>query len=175
MLHISNELHLLMQCNHTDESDPLSCALPQADPDVYADSLSRASKSTYAQWLSQISTGSASQTVTERLVTLRKLFSSMRELLRTMGREAGVGIEPPSQTALADRTEALPGVLCAGVPGAGGIDAVFAIVLSYTARSQVEDMWSTLGSEGGPLVCPLILSAEGGLDGGVRVEDLPWI
>ena len=111
--------------------------------------------------------------MTERLVTLRKLFSRMRELLRTMGREAGVGIEPPSQTALADRTEALPGVLCAGVPGAGGNDAVFAIVLSYTARSQVEDMWSSLGSEG-PLVCPLILSAEGGLDGGVRVEDLPW-
>lgn len=92
-----------------------------------------------------------------------------------MGREAGVEIEPPSQTILADKTETLQGVLCAGVPGAGGHDAIFAIVLSFTARTQVEDMWSSWGSSGAD-VCPLLLSAEGGLDGGVRVEEeMVWV
>ena len=37
-----------------------------------------------------------------------------------MGDMAGVGIEPDSQTALVDATiDNIPGVLCAGVPGAG--------------------------------------------------------
>jgi phosphomevalonate kinase len=99
----------------------------------------------------------------------------MRELLRVMGKEAGVEIEPPTQTLLADKTETMQGVLCAGVPGAGGHDAIFAIVLSYSARSQVEDMWSAWGSDG-TAVCPLLLNAEGGLDGGVRVEEeMHWV
>lgn len=41
---------------------------------------------------------------------------------------AGVSIEPDSQTRIADITATLPGVLAAGVPGAGGLDAIFAIV-----------------------------------------------
>ena len=106
----------------------------------------------------------------------------MRELMRLMGAAAGVEIEPVQQTLLADKTEGLPGVLCAGVPGAGGNDAIFAIILSPKARSRVEDMWSQWSSEGtgtgkeaSSVVCPLLLKAEGGLKSGVRPEfDLEW-
>ena len=43
------------------------------------------------------------------LVTARKLFKIARSTLKKMGEEAGVGIEPTSQTLLADATEAIPG------------------------------------------------------------------
>ncbi len=49
--------------------------------------------------------------------------------MRTMGDVAHVPLEPPPQTRLLDSTAAIPGVLGGGVPGAGGYDAVFAIVL----------------------------------------------
>ena len=55
----------------------------------------------------------------------------VRSLLRAMGEAEAAGgqpVEPPEQTALADATAALQGVLAAGVPGAGGFDALFAIV-----------------------------------------------
>ena len=49
-------------------------------------------------------------------------------MLKEMGNKAGVDIEPDQQTILADATSALPGVVSAGVPGAGGYDALYAIV-----------------------------------------------
>jgi phosphomevalonate kinase len=101
-----------------------------------------------------------------------------------MGDCAGVGIEPAEQTRLADATESLPGVLCSGVPGAGGVDAIFAIVLSATARSRVEQMWSQWGAgarsgsdstSSDSVVCPLMLHAEGGVLAGVRSEaSITW-
>lgn len=54
-------------------------------------------------------------------------------------------IEPYSQTALLDATMALDGVLLAGVPGAGGFDAVFAITIGSTVRRKVESEWSSSG------------------------------
>lgn len=145
----------------------------------YQECMLKASNSTYAQWLVQTpsSTDDGTHTVFNLLITLRELFSHMRELMRQMGTEAGVEIEPPAQTILADQTEALNGVLSSGVPGAGGNDAIFAIVLSCSARSSVEDMWSEYGSASGgviTVVCPLMLSAETGLEGGVRLENMEW-
>jgi phosphomevalonate kinase len=49
--------------------------------------------------------------------------------LKKIGQEAGVEIEPDDQTELCDATQSLNGVICAGVPGAGGADALFALVL----------------------------------------------
>ena len=130
--------------------------------------------------------------VTALLSNLRKLFNQARELMREMGTAAGVEIEPVQQTQLADQTEGISGVLCAGVPGAGGNDAIFAIVLSVKARTRVESMWSEWGSAGtvsgtgtgsgsgsvssvGTVVCPLLLRAEGGMKSGVRPEfDIGW-
>ena len=106
------------------------------------------------------------------LFALRAAFARARTMLRRMGEAAGVPIEPAEQTALADATVALPGVLACGVPGAGGFDAVFAIVLSPEAGSRVEELWSARGerdskSTGG--VCPLVLRVD--QHAGIRVED----
>lgn len=108
---------------------------------------------------------------------------------------AGVPIEPPVQTKLVDATCALPGVLCAGVPGAGGVDAVFAITVHPESESGVRELWASwrFGGEdivqadnmdadrqgedvGGGFVCPLLLSAsESGLEGGtLYTRKLSW-
>lgn len=52
-------------------------------------------------------------------------------------------IEPKSQTGLLDATMELEGVLLAGVPGAGGFDAVFAITLGDSS-SHVIKSWTSL-------------------------------
>ena len=106
------------------------------------------------------------------LFALRAAFARARDMLRRMGEAAGVPIEPAEQTALADATLALPGVLACGVPGAGGFDAVFAIVLSPAAGSRVEELWSTYGDRDGEStggVCPLVLRVD--QHAGIRVED----
>lgn len=99
-----------------------------------------------------------------------------RLLLRAMGTEAGVPIEPPEQGELADATARVPGVLASGVPGAGGYDALFAIVAepaSGCARGPsdaVEAMW--LAWPGGGLT-PLLLTngpAFGASGAGVLLE-----
>lgn len=53
-------------------------------------------------------------------------------------------IEPESQTQLLDATMNMEGVLLAGVPGAGGFDAVFAIILGG-ADVAVGKAWSSQG------------------------------
>ncbi|KAI9907588.1 hypothetical protein PsorP6_004354 [Peronosclerospora sorghi] len=58
-----------------------------------------------------------------------------------MGTCAGVPIEPPEQTALLDATLAIPGVLLAGVPGAGGYDAICVVVLHESVLHSVEEVW----------------------------------
>lgn len=97
---------------------------------------------------------------------------------------AGVPIEPPVQTKLVDATCALPGVLCAGVPGAGGVDAVFAIVVHPNAEAGVKELWASWsvgedgedGKSGGGVVCPLLLTvSKGGMEGGILcTKKLPW-
>lgn len=52
-------------------------------------------------------------------------------------------IEPESQTQLLDATMNMEGVLFAGVPGAGGFDAVFAVTLGNSS-SNVAKEWSSL-------------------------------
>lgn len=107
-----------------------------------------------------------------------------RRVLSLPVQDAGVPIEPPVQTKLVDATLALPGVLCAGVPGAGGVDAVFAIVVHPDAEQGVQDFWANWVVEGadgegkgeGGVVCPLLLTAsEGGVHGGILcTRKLPW-
>ena len=99
-----------------------------------------------------------------------------------MGEISGVNIEPDASSALADKTESLAGVLCAGVPGAGGYDALHTIVLSEDARDGVERAWSTWetsmrGRNYGTCVCPLTLGAEsvdGNKCGIVFEKDTTW-
>jgi len=125
--------------------------------------------------------------VGELLLELRRAFEEARSLLRRMGEGADVPVEPPAQLALCDATAALPGVLACGVPGAGGYDAVFAIVLGGAAAAgRVEALWASWdtatgavaagagasgggGGGGGGAVVPLLLRVDQGA--GVRIED----
>ena len=108
------------------------------------------------------------------LLDFQAAFRRCRQLLKRMGEAAGVGIEPDSQTSLVDATEGLAGVISAGVPGAGGVDAVFAITLSESSRRNVETLWAGWSGSGGTRVCPLLLRADIGARAGVRVESLEY-
>ena len=70
-------------------------------------------------------------------------------------------------------TVATIGVLCAGVPGAGGIDAIFSLTLSPIARLNVENMWSTWGSTHSTEVCPLLLHASTNQNG-IEIANISW-
>ncbi|KAG0361390.1 phosphomevalonate kinase [Gamsiella multidivaricata] len=96
------------------------------------------------------------------LVQIHAEFSTVRNYLREMSRLSKVPVEPEEQTRLLDTCLQVPGVLMAGVPGAGGFDAIFCIVLSEESRKGVESVWSNFKEMSvGPLLCKE--SAEGGL------------
>lgn len=118
----------------------------------------------------------ATAAVLSKLGELAASLRAARFVLRGVGHAAGVPIEPPAQTALADATLALPGVIAAGVPGAGGFDALFALAVapeelpgdadgaggaaasasaSASPSAAIEALW--LGWPGGGLT-PLLLS-----------------
>jgi phosphomevalonate kinase len=108
----------------------------------------------------------------ELLLAIKENFVLCRSDLKLMGECAGTEIEPDQQTFLANATADLPGVICSGVPGAGGVDAIYALVLSSEARGVVEEMWSTWGLDQGVgcRVCPLMLSVDQGAKAGVQLE-----
>ncbi|KAK4050612.1 phosphomevalonate kinase [Microbotryomycetes sp. JL201] len=87
-------------------------------PQAYNDSIQALSTRTSNEWNSPLPF--------EHSV---KYIKDMRNLMRRMGESSGVPIEPPEQTRLLDACAALPGVIGAGVPGAGGYDAVWVLVL----------------------------------------------
>lgn len=75
------------------------------------------------------------------LFEARDAFVQARRGLREMGTLADVPIEPSEQTELCDATMQELGVLAAGVPGAGGFDAIFALVIGDEALARVESLW----------------------------------
>ncbi|KAE9047644.1 hypothetical protein PR003_g971 [Phytophthora rubi] len=100
------------------------------------------------------------------LLRISEAFSHFRKLMREMGNAAGVPIEPPEQTAILDATLAIPGVLVAGVPGAGGYDAICVVVLHESALRAVEDLWVQWpSSHPGSIICPLLCDVDRGLTG----------
>ncbi|POM65851.1 Phosphomevalonate Kinase [Phytophthora palmivora] len=98
------------------------------------------------------------------LLRLRDAFSRFRDLMREMGNSAGVPIEPPEQTAILDATLAIPGVLLAGVPGAGGYDAICVVVIHERALQAVEDLWVQWPiTHPNSIICPLLCDIDRGL------------
>lgn len=65
-----------------------------------------------------------------------------------------VQIEPESQTQILDLTMETEGVLFAGVPGAGGFDAVFAVILGDANQNPIISTWSSRG------VLPLLVGED---------------
>ena len=93
----------------------------------------------------------AAKATVDALTRAREAFLGGRHALRRLTQLSGVPVEPPLQTALADATMAVPGVLLAGVPGAGGHDAVFAVLLGAEPRRRVEALWASSNNTNGAL------------------------
>jgi len=123
--------------------------------------------------------------VAGKLLDLRIALIESRQNLKGMGKAAGVPIEPDAQTKLANATMKLPGVIAAGVPGAGGYDALFVLYvkgeetangISDKVRDEIGELWKTLSDTGDDaVVCPLNARAAGyGGENGLCVTDLDW-
>ncbi|XP_017973406.1 PREDICTED: phosphomevalonate kinase isoform X1 [Theobroma cacao] len=82
------------------------------------------------------------EAVVKALLQARDAMLGIRNHMRQMGEAAGIPIEPKSQTQLLDATMNMEGVLLAGVPGAGGFDAIFAVTLGDSS-SNVTNAWSS--------------------------------
>ena len=118
-----------------------------------------------------------------KLFDLRMAFLECRQNLKGMGNSAGVPVEPDEQTAIANATMALPGVVAAGVPGAGGYDALFVIYVKGLAtfggksdrvRDEIGKLWRDLSDgSNGRVLCPLSVRAAGS-GGGLCATKLGW-
>ncbi|KAK9275077.1 hypothetical protein L1049_022336 [Liquidambar formosana] len=93
------------------------------------------------KWMEH-ATEPSQQGVIKALLGARDAMLGIRCHMRQMGEAAGIPIEPESQTRLLDATMDMEGVLLAGVPGAGGFDAVFAVTLGDSS-SNVIKAWSS--------------------------------
>ncbi|XVF52059.1 hypothetical protein PTKIN_Ptkin04bG0234400 [Pterospermum kingtungense] len=82
------------------------------------------------------------EAIVKALLKARETMLGIRSHMRQMGESAGVPIEPESQTQLLDATINMEGVLLAGVPGAGGFDAIFAVTLGDSS-SNVTNAWTS--------------------------------
>ena len=105
-----------------------------------------------------IAVGAGARRVVRKLAELAAAFAEARRLLRALGAASGVPIEPPAQTALADETLSEAGVAATGIPGAGGFDALFAVIVESEGRdvrSAVEARWLRWGGNGGLTPLPL--------------------
>ncbi|XP_027368051.1 phosphomevalonate kinase, peroxisomal isoform X2 [Abrus precatorius] len=94
------------------------------------------------KWIEQASEPNK-EAVIKALLGAKDAMQGIRYHMRLMGEAAGVPIEPESQTQLLDVTMNWEGVLLAGVPGAGGFDAVFAVTLGDSS-SNVTKIWGSL-------------------------------
>eukprot|EP00743_Colponemidia_sp_Colp-15_P004808 GILK01005178.1.p1 GENE.GILK01005178.1~~GILK01005178.1.p1 ORF type:complete len:314 (+),score=43.35 GILK01005178.1:239-1180(+) len=83
------------------------------------------------------------------LIRIRDTFLRVRTYLCSIG-GGEIPVEPAEQTSLLDLTMEVEGVICAGVPGAGGYDAIFALTIG--SLEPLEQMWESHN------VCALPLS-----------------
>jgi len=103
---------------------------------------------------------------------IRPAIAAVRELVRKMGQESGVPIEPESQTELLDAlTENVEGVYGGVVPGAGGFDALALLVRDdKETEARLEDFlenWTKTKGAGKVSLLPVKGEMEG-----VRRESL---
>ncbi|PWA01866.1 hypothetical protein BB558_002005 [Smittium angustum] len=105
---------------------------------LYDLAINKCSKTIASEWETTF------QTETDCLLII-KLFSQIyetnnkvRKLMKLMGDKAGVEVEPDQQTKLLDQCLSSPGVIMAGVPGAGGYDAIYCMCLSEESAQLLE-------------------------------------
>jgi phosphomevalonate kinase len=112
-------------------------SLYEQDPTLYNSTIESCAQLKSTEW------HTVSGTVAEEIVALVKDFNHVRSLLQKMSELSDVPVEPKEQTRLLDECTNVPGVAMAGVPGAGGYDAIFCIVLSKEAKNDVFKVWES--------------------------------
>ncbi|CAO3591478.1 unnamed protein product [Absidia cylindrospora] len=118
---------------------------------LYKDTVTQLAQWPASQW---INAPTENNKVRQSMVNLVSDFAKVRELLQKMSAATGVPIEPTEQTELLNQCMAVPGTIMAGVPGAGGYDAIYCIVLSEEAKEKVRQVWERwTGCSVSPLLC----------------------
>ncbi|KAK4375196.1 hypothetical protein RND71_005873 [Anisodus tanguticus] len=118
------------------------CKLAERNYNVYEHVINNCSLLPAEKWVESANEPSQAENVKE-LLGARDAMLGIRYYTRKMGEAAGIPIEPESQTHLLDTTMSMEGVLLAGVPSAGGFDAVFAVTLG-ASNKNVTKTWSSL-------------------------------
>ncbi|KAF8492301.1 ribosomal protein S5 domain 2-type protein [Gautieria morchelliformis] len=146
-----------------------------SDAGTYDYILARAAALEYSKWSTLGITPQESEIV-RKLTQTRSVAESIRAYMRQMGSASEVPIEPPEQTSLLDACLVKAGVVAGGVPGAGGYDAIWLLVLEPqpdiqpSPMSLVEGVWSSWRELD---VSPL--SAVESRERGVRIERLETV
>ncbi|KAG7449525.1 phosphomevalonate kinase [Guyanagaster necrorhizus] len=145
------------------------------DPQSYESAVKYISSLNHFQWLANPDAPPEEMPVISTFYAAHTISESIREKMREMGSLADVPIEPEEQTTLLDTCISQAGVIGGGVPGAGGYDAVWLLVLDpvdpspdQPPRLRVEHVWETYST-----VSPL--STVESLAKGARVEVLEHI
>ncbi|CCA68650.1 related to ERG8-phosphomevalonate kinase [Serendipita indica DSM 11827] len=142
-----------------------------SDPKAYQQSAIQAASRSAVEW--QAAEGSSGNELGADFAAANHAIQAVREQMKTMGNLAGVPIEPDEQTRLLNKCMELPGVIGGGVPGAGGYDAIWLLVLepnpgaSDSPVHAIERLWSEYTEM---TVSPLL--AEESHDRGVKVESM---
>ncbi|XP_078148227.1 GHMP kinase family protein isoform X1 [Carex rostrata] len=119
----------------------------------YKHVISACSRLPYNKWIETVP-DQIGDLIVKSLLATREAFLQIRHFLREMGKNAGVPIEPELQTQILDLTMETEGVLFAGVPGAGGFDAVFAVILGDANHNPIISTWISRG------VLPLLVGED---------------
>ncbi|KAI6125718.1 ribosomal protein S5 domain 2-type protein [Pisolithus croceorrhizus] len=124
-----------------------------------------------SEW-AEVGTSGAQRAVTQALYGVYQAGQATRALMRKMGENAGVDIEPPTQTELLNQSIAQAGVIAGGVPGAGGDDAIWVLVLESkdaleAPLHRIEQVWRNFKQR---TVTPLLATQS--MEIGARVEEL---
>ncbi|KAL3619160.1 hypothetical protein CASFOL_036730 [Castilleja foliolosa] len=116
--------------------------LAEINCDAYRTAINKCSTLTSEKWAGGAVEPNQIEVI-KALLGARDAMLTIRTNMRKMGEAAGIPIEPESQTRLLDTTMNTEGVLLAGVPGAGGFDAVFAVTLGASSANVIK-VWSSL-------------------------------
>lgn len=111
--------------------------------ETYRHTLAVCSCCGHERWMEQVA-DQHQESIVKSLLGARDAFLEIRFHMQQIGKASGVPIEPESQTQLLDATMNMEGVLLAGVPGAGGYDAIFAIILGEASNAVIKS-WSSVG------------------------------
>ncbi|KAI9490158.1 ribosomal protein S5 domain 2-type protein [Zychaea mexicana] len=111
----------------------------ESDPEAYKQAIVECAALKASEW----HTVANKSSIMQEFAQLAADFGQIRAYLQKMSESSQVPIEPAEQTRLLDACMDVEGVALAGVPGAGGYDAIYCIVLSEKAKESVRKVWSS--------------------------------